>query len=140
MGQTGFFATGVEYAMHGYGYNLASTRVICAYGVGIGHGGHIGGGNGRLTMPDSAMIQDTIQAITDLLELPRNWDSYGAPRIAPQNIREALWFTKNIMRPDAQAPQVVPTVRGGVQLEWHTDGVNVEIEFQEDEPDGLAGG
>lgn len=31
------------------------------------------------------------------------------------------------IRPETWPPVVVPTVRGGLQLEWHTQGVNVEV-------------
>ncbi len=32
------------------------------------------------------------------------------------------------MRKNTIAPTVVPTVHGGIQLEWHTRGIDLEIE------------
>lgn len=52
-----------------------------------------------------------------LLELPEDWDTYGAPRISQDAIRTA------------QAMTAVPTALGGVQLELHAAGVEIEIEI-----------
>ncbi|HEY3241769.1 MAG TPA: hypothetical protein VGM03_00330 [Phycisphaerae bacterium] len=35
-----------------------------------------------------------------------------------------------VLPDDAPAPAVVPTSRGGLQLEWHTRGIDLEIEFE----------
>ncbi len=37
------------------------------------------------------------------------------------------------VNPNLAAPSAVPTVRGGLQLEWHRQGVDVEIEFGVDD-------
>jgi hypothetical protein len=58
-----------------------------------------------------------------------NWDTYGAPRIDPAMINGALTLLQQVMRSDTPAPSVVPTSRGGVQLEWHTNGIDMELEF-----------
>jgi len=34
------------------------------------------------------------------------------------------------MQDDTPAPAVVPTNRGGLQFEWHTRGIDLEIELQ----------
>ena len=33
-----------------------------------------------------------------------------------------------VMRADTPAPLIIPTNRGGVQLEWHTRGIDLEVE------------
>jgi hypothetical protein len=42
-----------------------------------------------------------------------------------------------VMDNDAPAPSVVPLSDGGVQLEWHRRGRNLEIEFPADEAPGF---
>jgi hypothetical protein len=63
-----------------------------------------------------------------LLELPPNWDSYGAAAITPQSVVSALNLLIRLMDDDTPEPQIVPTPSGGVQMEWHTRGIDLEIE------------
>lgn len=72
----------------------------------------------------------TAQNLIDLLELPENWDSYGAPLIDRNIVSYVLQLLYEMMRDDTPPPAVVPTNRGGVQLEWHTRGIDLEIEIQ----------
>lgn len=61
-----------------------------------------------------------------LTRLPRDWDTYGAERITWRAAAWGAWLALT-MRP---APGcIVPTNRGGVQLEWHTAGVDFELEL-----------
>lgn len=73
-------------------------------------------------------LQQALEKINDLLRLPPNWDSYGAK---PINIQSALASLKILasagLDDDALAPQLVPTPRGGVQLEWH--GAHSDLEL-----------
>jgi hypothetical protein len=63
-----------------------------------------------------------------LVDLPENWNSYGAPPIDGNAIKLALEILQRSMQPDSPPPSVVPTSRGGVQLEWHRDGIDIEVE------------
>lgn len=74
-------------------------------------------------------VQTTIRALVKLLDLEYNWDSYGAPRIGIEGIIAAIRFVDSTFHDDMLAPSVVPTSGGGVQLEWHVDGVDREMEF-----------
>jgi hypothetical protein len=74
-------------------------------------------------------IVPTVQTLGELLSLPPNWDSYGAPRVDPSYVEAALRLALDVMRDDTPVPSVVPTSRGGVQLEWHTRGIDLEVEF-----------
>lgn len=75
-----------------------------------------------------AWLAPTAQALVDLLDLPYGWDSYGASPVGRSHVDAALQVLSRIMRRDSPAPAVVPTNRGGVQLEWHTGGIDLEIE------------
>lgn len=68
-----------------------------------------------------------------LLSLPGGWDSYGAPPIDRDAVVHVVEVLNRALGPDAPAPQVVPTPFGGIQLEWHRRGVDLEIEIR---PDG----
>ncbi len=75
-----------------------------------------------------AWLTPTAETLVALLGLPSGWDSYGAQAIAPSHVDAALQVLLRIMRRDSPTPAVVPTNRGGVQLEWHTSGIDLEIE------------
>lgn len=70
------------------------------------------------------------QTLQKLSELGPNWDTYGAKPITEQALKAAMEITGIIAN---KPPSIVPTVEGGIQLEWHTCGHNIEIEIG---PDG----
>lgn len=76
-----------------------------------------------------AWLAAAAQAMSEIMNLPTNWDSYGALPVRPTAILAALSLLFEIMQADTPAPTVVPTVQGGVQLEWHTHGIDLEIEI-----------
>lgn len=75
-----------------------------------------------------AWLDPTAQGLTGLLYLAPNWDSYGARPIDPVHVFAALELLVLVMQDGTPAPAVVPTNRDGVQLEWHTQGIDLEIE------------
>jgi len=74
-------------------------------------------------------VEPTVQSLKKLLDLPPDWDSYGGSPIDPTCVYAALILVSGILPDNAPAPSVVPTSRGGLQLEWHTRGVDLEVEF-----------
>ena len=68
-----------------------------------------------------------VEGVVKLLRLPKGWNSYSAKPIGPPNAIRAIQLLAELLRPETPPPVVVPTVRGGIQLEWHTRGVNIEI-------------
>lgn len=76
-------------------------------------------------------LEPVLDQMNELLALPADWNSYGAKPISPDACTEAF----NILRNEEWAgplPTVVPTPRGGVQLEWHSKERDVEIEVLPD--------
>jgi hypothetical protein len=61
--------------------------------------------------------------------LPDGWDSYGAKSIEPHVVDAAIELLHRIVQHNTLKPAVVPTNRGGIQIEWHTQGVDLEIEI-----------
>jgi hypothetical protein len=72
-------------------------------------------------------IYPAVQDLIQLSELPDGWNSYRAKKIDKANIAAALLFLLNHLTPESSLPHVVPTVRGGVQLEWHTLNGDIEV-------------
>ena len=63
--------------------------------------------------------------LKELLDLPQGWDSYGAGCIDPKAV-DAASRLLDVLDHD---PAVIPTSHGGIQLEWHRDGLELEVEI-----------
>jgi hypothetical protein len=75
-----------------------------------------------------------VTRIEHLTALAANWDSYGAQPVTAEAAVAAVRFLLNAAYPEIAAPAVVPLPDGGVQLEWHRGGLDIEIAFSEAEP------
>lgn len=69
------------------------------------------------------MIDDWESRLDDLSELKENWNTYGAPPIDPRSILSARKLFRSIC--------VIPTTRGGIQIDSHVAGHDIEIELDE---------
>ncbi len=74
-------------------------------------------------------LHAAVEALGTILDLPENWDSYGAACVDPEAVRHTVYLLSEIMRAETPLPSVVPTNTGGIQLEWHVNGVDLEIEI-----------
>ena len=72
-------------------------------------------------------LMKSIEGVVDLLGLQAGWNSYSAKPIEPRNAIRAVQLLFELLDPKTPTPIVVPTVRGGIQLEWHTKGVDIEV-------------
>lgn len=79
--------------------------------------------------PLPVWFDPAIQGFADLLTLAPNWDSYRAATIDRKVIHDAMNFINNILAPTSPAPRVVPLSSGGLQLEWHRNGIDLEVIF-----------
>jgi hypothetical protein len=79
--------------------------------------------------PSGGWLKETEETLQGFATLPQGWDSYGAKLIERHAIDSAIELLRRIVQPDTPKPAVVPTNRGGVQIEWHTRGVDLEIEI-----------
>lgn len=73
-------------------------------------------------------LKDVVDRLQALITLPANWNSRGARPVTAQAIRTALVVLANVMSSDSRLPAIVPTVRGGLQLEWHAGEIDLEVE------------
>ena len=74
--------------------------------------------------------------IRRMLTLPwdnDNWNDDARPT-DPAAAANLLLLLASILDDTAPTPIIVPTWRGGVQAEWHTNGVDLEIEVDPTEP------
>ena len=70
--------------------------------------------------------ESATRALTELRSLKPNWNSYKARAITDAALKTAaVLLTEN--------PQIVPCSNGGIQIEWHTKGIDFEFRIA---PDG----
>jgi hypothetical protein len=65
--------------------------------------------------------------LKELRSLPRGWDGYDASPISTAVLAFARSVLQSIMTPQCPPPSLVPTHGGGLQLEWHVAGGDVEL-------------
>jgi hypothetical protein len=87
--------------------------------------------NPRETLPQP--LRDAVDHLNHLLNARANWNSYGAAVPAVRAVVGALRLLARISFADKPMPSIVPTVSGGVQLEWHRLGRDLEIVVRPDE-------
>jgi hypothetical protein len=80
-------------------------------------------------------VESAIARLVELSELPAGWDSRRAAPIERTAIIGALQIMAEVMERSGPLPAIIPTVEGGVLLEWHRVGLEMEIEV---EPTGDA--
>src|SRR6476469_8907832 len=77
--------------------------------------------------PERKWQIEVVNALTQLATLQQGWDSYNAPPLRRDAGHFALEILQSVMRPRTPVPQIVPSSSGGVQLEWHERGVDLEL-------------
>jgi len=80
---------------------------------------------------DPLWYKGIVRKVLSLLNLQENWDSYGSKPISLTAIKNAFKVITNIVNPDTPMPYIVPSPSGAVQIEWHTNGIDLEIEVSE---------
>ena len=69
-----------------------------------------------------------------MLDLPENWDGYGADRIDPQVVEVAQEFVRLLVAVrGSDNLHVSPAPDGGVGVEWEDVGTRLDLDFN---PDG----
>lgn len=72
-------------------------------------------------------LAEAARQLAKLLSMPPDWDSYGAYPIDRHKAAAALDLVWIAIESGAPVPAIVPTSDGGIQLEWHRRGVDLEI-------------
>lgn len=58
---------------------------------------------------------------------PHGWDGYQSSPPHPSVIAYARSVLNSVMQQDTPAPSIVPMSEGGLQLEWHRNGYDIEL-------------
>jgi len=77
--------------------------------------------------PTVAWQAGALAKLIALSNMRENWDGYGAQQLRRDTAFFALDVLHGVMSPRTPIPQIVPSASGGVQLEWHTRDIDLEI-------------
>jgi hypothetical protein len=80
--------------------------------------------------PPDDWILPLLQKVCQLGSLPPNWNSYGAKPIQRGIAAAAVTMLLNLLSPQDPVPAVVPTSHGGILLEWHMGGIDLEVDIR----------
>lgn len=68
--------------------------------------------------------------VCELGELQPDWNSYGANAVDPYTASTAATLLLEILTERDPTPAIVPTARGGMLIEWHDYGVDLEVDVR----------
>jgi hypothetical protein len=77
-----------------------------------------------------AWQEQLIEKVAALGALPENWNSYRSRPIDIDTAGFAVCTLLNNLQHDDPMPSIVPTSNGGIMVEWHVAGVDLEIDFR----------
>lgn len=81
----------------------------------------------RVQQPMSSWAVDVEDRLNDLAGLPRGWDGYVSRPVSFTCAQFTANLLEQIFVEGVPAPALVPNGDGGVQIEWHRNGYDVEV-------------
>jgi hypothetical protein len=85
------------------------------------------GGNVWVRKTTASWANIVSDKLEELSKLKRGWDGENAAAPTTHALLIALLVLAQTMAADTIAPAIFPTPSGGLQLEWHQSGVDIEI-------------
>lgn len=74
--------------------------------------------------------QAVVEQLQDVSRLEEGWDGFGGGPIRRDVITFAAHVLNQIMLATAPPPQLTPMSHGGLMLEWHENGIDLEMEIE----------
>jgi len=74
------------------------------------------------------LLEDKIQPqLKEFTQYSVGWDSYNALPLRHDTAAFALSVLNSVMKSQTPLPHVAPTSDGGLQLDWHEKGIDLEL-------------
>jgi hypothetical protein len=81
----------------------------------------------RVQQPNYAYKNQIIEKLQELVRLEQGWDGYKAQPVSLDNAMYAVRILETICSNATPLPDIFPGVNGDLQLEWHTEYVQIEL-------------
>ncbi|MFZ1415884.1 MAG: hypothetical protein WAS73_15095 [Defluviicoccus sp.] len=88
----------------------------------------ISGARVRVAQPRSQWVSELTERFEDLLKLPPGWDGYAGRPVTFNCALFAANLIERLFVGGVPAPQLVPGGDGTLQIEWHRNQYDVEID------------
>src|SRR5665213_1133980 len=89
----------------------------------------------KVEAPDaSPWYGEALERISSLTALAVGWNGYDAREVKADMAIDAAKFLAKVAFPGIAAPSVTPLAEGGLQVEWHRGGLDIEVAFSDEEP------
>jgi hypothetical protein len=82
----------------------------------------------RVDTPSSPWLSTLNQRFNELVSLPKGWDGYSGVAVTFSCASFAANLLERLYADGVPAPQLVPGADGSVQIEWHINGYDVELD------------
>ncbi|BAV46422.1 hypothetical protein MesoLj113a_34880 [Mesorhizobium sp. 113-1-2] len=79
--------------------------------------------------PDYAWSDAVIGKLEELMRLPKGWDGYSGRSVDFSIAYFAANLLQAIYVPGAPCPSLVPGSDGTLQIEWHSAGLDIELDI-----------
>lgn len=76
---------------------------------------------------DTDWLDGVRARLEELIRLPRGWDGYSGQPLPFATAQFAADLLSLIGHEGLPAPSLVPVARGQLQIEWHTENVDIEL-------------
>lgn len=107
--------------------------VTTSPGASLGHNLYYSTGirpsSGVSLNPSPGWIEEVLDRARRLSSLPAGWDGHRSRPVSHEALTASLRFIVQLAPHLRTPPSIVPTVSGGVALEWHRGDLDLEIEF-----------
>lgn len=89
----------------------------------------------KVVAPDaSPWYGAALKQISGLTALAVGWNGYEAREVKADLAIDAATFLTKVAFPGIAAPSITPLADGGVQVEWHRGGLDIEVAFSDEDP------
>jgi hypothetical protein len=89
----------------------------------------------KVEAPDaSPWYGEALDRISGLTALAVGWNGHDAREVKADMAIDAAKFLAKVAFPGIAAPSITPLAEGGLQVEWHRGGLDIEVAFTDDEP------
>lgn len=82
----------------------------------------------RIGQPASAWMMALKERFNEIGSLPVGWDGYTGKPVSFTTANFAAQIIERLYSKDVPAPSIVPGADGSMQIEWHINGYDVELD------------